>query len=288
MAGIIKYQTVTVRRLRAALLLAICYLLFDISGASAAELHFEPDLTHEGAGFTVNVVLKLARPVNAVQGVLEFDDDILELHRIDPSPSGVPLWIETPALAERGRIPFAGIFPGGIEPRLTDRIVLFRVAYAAERTGSARLSFNDVRVLLHTAEPADDEVITVPVTAVLGEGDLGIPDPPEDRIAPEPFTVNIVTEPAALAVFNARDLQSGVARYEVRERFLGLFGGYAPAVSPYELSAAWRWSIIDVRAADHAGNVRTARHVPAMLVIVYGVAAAFAALIIRSSARWRR
>jgi hypothetical protein len=271
-------------------LILIAFVLCAIPAvAEAAELFFEPVPEHTGPGFTVRAVLRLDHGVNALEGVIRFDADAVSVSRLNAAPSGTPLWITEPAADASGSIAFSGIFPGGLEPRLTDRIALMELSFAGLRTGPSRLRFEGVHVFLNEPQPREDAVRTVPLTVILDESDIGRPDVPADSSPPEPFSVAVSPDVPRLAVFSARDTGSGIAGYELRERLLGLFAsGWTTGSSPHELSARWRWSILEVRATDYAGNARTARLIPGSLIALYAILAVVAVLVIGAAARWRR
>lgn len=240
----------------------------------AADLFFEPIEGPEGPGFTVSVRVLFDEPINALEGVLIFDPGVLSVRRVNPSPVGVPLWIQPPAVTEPGELSFAGIFPGGIGARFTDRVSLFEVTFEGLSDERTTLSFRDVRVFLHGPDAQEDVVRSIPIIAIIEPEDLGEPEIVEDTIPPQPFRISVfsgdlIEGKKAVAFFLARDLQSGVAKYEIRLRLFGVFGDWEETLSPSLLSSRWPWSIIDVRATDHAGNTRVARHVPTVLIVTY-------------------
>lgn len=244
------------------------------SVAYAAQLSVEPGATPEGPGFRVQVVAQYDRAINALEGSLRFDPSFMRISRVIESPSGVPLWIERPRETSPGVFSFAGIFPGGIEPLLSNRIVVLDITFEALKTGTTEISISDARVLLHAATPTEDELELLPITVRIDGDDIGVPVIPEDTQEPEDFDIHVSSDTGlyagdTVALYLARDMQSGVDTYELREKILGVFGVYRQTDSPSTLSPMWRWSIIEVRATDRAGNAAVARYVPKTLVAMY-------------------
>lgn len=276
---------------RISILLFLSGLFIALPGSvHAAELFFEPVPEHEGPGFTVQLMLSYDRPVNAVEGVVRFDSEMLSIDSIIESPAGEPLWISPPNVQEDGSLSFAGIFPGGIEPIIADRIPLLTLTWRAHRVGQTDISIDGARVFVHGPDAQEDIVSATTLTVILDAGDLGEVLVPEDTIAPDAFRVQITSgtslgQDGTYAVFSTRDHQTGVAQYELRERILGVLGRYRSAGGITKLSALWRFSIIEVRATDRAGNSVVGRHYPSILIATYVLLGLLIGLRLR---RWRR
>ena len=278
------------RRMAIGILFLVGVLLAPLF-AHAAELSVEPNTDHEGAGFSVDIVLQFDEAVNALEGVLTYDDSLVRAARIHESPSGVPLWVSAPAVTDDGLV-FAGIFPGGIEPRLTDRITVMTVIFEVLQAGTTELGLGSVRVLKHSAIPTDDDVRTFPLTVRADASDIGPVSDADDEMPPLSFRIMVPADSGLyddrhVAVFRTRDLDGTVERYELRERVFGLFGTYRSVSSPAVLSPLWRWSIIEVRATDGSGNVVSARHIPITLVATYVLMSVFVGWGVRRSLRTR-
>lgn len=239
-----------------------------------AQLYFEPSDSHEGPGFSVELMVQFDEPINALEGVVRFDSSLVSLHRIIESPAGVPLWIEPPSITGDGVLSFAGMFPGGIGPVLTDRIPVLTLTFQALQSGTMQLEISDARVFLHGPTAREDSVRSVPLRVVLEDSDIGAVSDISDSDPPGEFGLEIIRDAPVddgqtVAIFYARDVGSGVLSYEIRERLLGIFGSYRETKSPSRLSRRWPWSIIDVRVSDRAGNHTVARHVPITLSATY-------------------
>lgn len=268
---------------------AIGHLLLALP-AHAAEFYFEPAPDAPGPGFSVRLMMRLDAPVNAVQGEVRFDPAFVSVQSLSDNPSNIPFWIERPHVAGTGTVGFAGIVPGGLQPGPVDRVPLFTATFSVLQAGRTRLSVSDALVMLHQDPPEPDRVTSVPLTVVLGPADVGEPAAAADAVPPEMFAISVirgapVRDGWASAVFSTRDLQTSVAGYELRERFLGLPGDWHNAVSPASLSWRWPLSIIEVRATDVAGNERVARTVPRTL---YGAVAVAVLVVMVAIRRMRR
>lgn len=271
------------------LLSGIGLLVFPVF-SYATELSVEPDRNHAGPGFTIRLILQYDRPINAIEGILTYDEETVRVARIIESPAGVPLWVERPFNDDAGHLSFTGIFPGGIEPRLTDRLSVLDISFEALKEGEVVLGLENVRVLLNAPVPTEDDVRVLPLTVRIGSEDIGAVAEPDDTVPPQVFDVNVVSDSGlyggkAVAVYHARDLESGIDYYEIRQRFLGVFGLWQPAEGITELSGLWRFSIMEVRATDRAGNSAIARHIPLTL---YGIYVLFGMLVVLGVRRSRK
>jgi hypothetical protein len=135
----------------------------------------------------------------------------------------------------------------------------------------------------------------------------------EDVTAPQLFEIILHSSPAVdrgryFITFSTTDKESGVSHYEVLETdprkwgfltFIAREANWTPATSPYILRDQSLRSTIQVKAVDKAGNERIVTYQPpehlrasfasvvdlAQLLVLLGIVAAFAYLIVR---RYRR
>lgn len=257
-------------------------LMLPVTGL-AAEFSFEPVQDAPSPGFTVQIVLGIDRDVNAFEGVIQYDEEVVAVAQIREGAGAVPLWVERPNVTDPGALSFAGVFPGGLQRNVRDHITLFEVVFEALVPGTTTLTIEESSVYLHGPDGDLDNVRAIPLIVTVDNDDIGTPDVGVDKIPPESFDVAIVRdvpvgERSTVAVFSTRDFQSSVAEFAIRERFLGLFGSWHTTESPAVLSIRWPFSIIDVRATDYAGNSRvehaTPRSLPLLVIVLAGGALA--------------
>ena len=270
-------------RFRITIAIVVCATLTGVS--RAAEFSFEPIHDTPETGFTVRVMLGITDDINAFEGVVRYDSALIEPALINDGSGVVAFWVERPHRVTGGTIRFAGIVPGGLQKNVRDRVELFSVTFSVLSAGTAELSVDDALVYLNTPGAVQDTVRSVPLSVILDDSDVGTFESGEDSVPPEPFMPEVVRglpvgDGATVVVFAVRDFQSGIATTEVRERPLGLFGAWEERGSPSVLSWWWPFSIIEVRATDHAGNIRVERTVP-MTLPLFAIVLAAGALVMR-------
>ena len=245
------------------LFLILCSVIFFPRIVFAATLSTEAlsDVTGERA--TVAVTLNSEdEDVNAIEGTLTFPEDRWTFQEIRTGNSIVSLWIQEPSSPTCSdgvcRILWSGIIPGGFSGR---HGIVFSIELSARRAGSSRFEIHNARVLLNdgSGSPATLRLAAAEIVAVGKSAEPLSPLISLDRTAPEPFTPEISRTPLAFdnqwfVSFNARDRETGVAYYEVREGS----GEYVRAENPYLLKDQTLRSRVVVRAVDYAGNVREA------------------------------
>ena len=285
------------------LLLATFYFLFSISAASAASLFFEPTLTEVGLNQGFDVILRLDpqnQSVNAVEGMINFSDN-LSLQSLNDGNSIIDFWIERPKAGSEG-VSFSGVMPGGYEGDLSPYWQgykpgkIMRLTFKARQEGPAQINLENFRVLLNDGSGTEAPLSTPDLrfNVRVGAVSPGI-TAKKDTTPPEPFSPQIVRDPNIFdnqfsLVFRAEDLDSGIDRYEIRERrqerdWRGLFEKeiLVQAESPYLLKDQGLKSYIEVKAVDRAGNERVAEleprnHIPWyenyldwVIIIVFGL-----------------
>lgn len=230
----------------------------------AMTAYFESDHAMYGVGDPIVVDVYLdtdeAR-VNTVEGEIFIETNTLNVLDIADGNSSVLFWIDKPAFDRNtGTILFSGITPGGLSG---EKIFLFSIILEGEQIrGTADFSFNFGRVLLHDGEGTSEPFSFIPKKIFISEDPLfENPTPlPTDREAPEDFTPTITQDDNLydgkfVLVFATQDKGSGIARYEIKEGYLGR---YIPAESPYVLKDQKSFKTIFVKAVDEAGNERVA------------------------------
>jgi hypothetical protein len=105
--------------------------------------------------------------------------------------------------------------------------------------------------------------VEIKLPEISSEGELII----LDFDPPEPFEIHLIRDPNLFGnrfaiVYTTQDKGSGIDHYEVREKFLGLFGDWKLAKSPYELTHQSLFGIIEVKAIDRVGLEQIERIVP--------------------------
>lgn len=240
----------------------------------AAKLYFSvPDEIMAGRIFTAHVLINPEEFINAVEGKIKFNPNILEYKDFSDANSVINLWIERPALIEKDTIMFSGIIPGGVGAVTYKESKIMELSFLAKKAGLARLAFEDFKVYLHQVgapkASSTAEIATINILEADGKADdkvLVI-----DFYPPEKFPIFVTKtadsfDGARVAVFSAQDKGSGIDHYEIKEKTLGLFGEWREADSPYVLRHWYPFSIIEVKAVDKVGLERIEKFIPPGLV----------------------
>lgn len=124
-------------------------------------MRIEPNqLSIEGEkDFTIDVIVESNEPVNAFAGILNFDEAILEVARIDYNTSIANLWTQTPWFTKgEGTITFAGgaTQPGGFVGSGT----LLTVKFKGKSATTTPLILTDTRILKHDGLGTDAQLQT--------------------------------------------------------------------------------------------------------------------------------
>ena len=240
----------------------ILFLLCFIPSVSlAADIFFSADKdTFElDEDFLVQVFLDTKNlAVNAIEGVVEFPADLLELKEIRDGNSAINFWIEKPHTREDNKVVFSGITAGGFSG---PKIFLFGMVFQSKKVGNDSFSFSSIQILqndgLGTKITTNEIPLTFSIVPISGDGrqkDLKITDtdPPED------FTPFVASDPTIFdgkffLIFSATDKGVGIDHYEVRE---GFWSEYERAESPYLLKDQSLGKFISIKAIDKYGNKR--------------------------------
>lgn len=259
------------------LLFVIFYLLLT-SVASASRLYFEPAPASVEGQVAVAVKLDAEMPVNVFEAAVKIPAGV-SFVRTSNGGSIVELWIEEAKYNAAAReLSFAGMVPGGFSGKGGKVLTIYtslpnggnaasvfgEFAFASDRTTLYR---NTPDALLEEAELVSSSAramisgsLALGEKIVEGGGEEIDTEPPYDFFAavsrnPEMFEGNYYV------AFYARDILSGVLRYEVAERsgkevFQYHSLDWHTASSPYILSDQSRKAHVYVKAVDHAGNER--------------------------------
>lgn len=242
--------------------------------AHAATLYFDPVHTSapiKGVGEVTLLLNPELEHINAVEGVITFPAELIEVTRVSLQNSIIPFWVEEPNVQE-GLVHFSGIIPNGFnglrEAYATERKsgIVLTLEYRGIGEGTGAFSVEDAQVFLNDGNATRAVLSTVPadLTIQASEGTQNTEDE-VDVIPPERFPVYITNDSSLagsqwFAVFSTVDKGSGVAYYEVAEAEKGVEDNikWNRATSPYILQDQTRSKDVRVRAIDHAGNVREA------------------------------
>ncbi len=230
----------------------------------AADISFSSDKNNfiPNEDFFVQVFLDTRGAViNAVEGTIAFNPDILNLKEIRDGNSSINFWVEEPHSAVDGKIDFSGIATGGFSG---SKQFLFGFVLQAKKIGNGSISFSNMQVLQNDGLGTKIETTESPFSFSVSEDsngsvpeDLKIKDtsPPENFI---PFIANneAVFDGKYFVAFSTVDKGTGIDHYEVRESFWGWGGNYVTAESPYLLKDQTLKSKIYIKAVDKTGNVR--------------------------------
>lgn len=250
--------------------------------ADAARLYFTaPAESENNKLLKIGAIVELDEFINAIEGEIEFSPSLLKFNGFSDVGSIVPLWIEKPEADENGIIRFSGIIPGGIGPIVTKQGVLFYMDFQTLNEGTTELLFKNIKAYSNEAEPrqiqTSEEKISINI-ASLTENSLDEKKEPENLILdfapPEPFQLFIAKnenffDNKNVLIFSAQDKASGIDRYEINEKLLGVFGKPVVGESPYVLSHQSLFSIIEVKAVDKVGRETISRLIPPKLIYFY-------------------
>jgi hypothetical protein len=232
--------------------------------ASAATLYFETGKTDIYVGDVFLVDFKLEsedKDINALEGRLFFDQDILEVKDISAGGSVFNIWMKEPLYSsEKGEISFTGGVAGGYQGGGAE---IFKIVFRAKTEGKTKIDFrDDTALFLNDGQGTKFSpwMRTLEVAVAKRPADVKPKDEwkeyvAEDKAAPEQFDVTM-SENAGMfggkkfISFFTTDRGSGIDHYEVKEGR----GLWHLAQSPYLLKDQELRSIIKVAAVDKAGN----------------------------------
>lgn len=225
--------------------------------------------------FIVDVIVYADEPVNALEGKIVFNTDILDLKEIRDGNSSINFWIEKPHLTLESGIIFSGITPGGFTGVNNN---LFSIIFEAKQNGIANIKVDSIKALKNDGLGTEENMTYRDTVIVVKKGDSNIhKEILEDDILPEPFNPIVTSSPSLFedkyfVVFNTQDKDSGISYYEIKEnkyKYLSFFSLWKVVESPYVLSDQSLRSHIFIRAVDNNNNIRIAEIVPAYPLVWY-------------------
>jgi hypothetical protein len=230
--------------------------------------------------FIVDLMLNTEKNevINAVEGVVSFDSNLIELEEIRDGNSIINFWIERPE-NNNNQIAFAGIIPGGYNSLPGS---IFSLVFRANDVGAGTITMNDFRALLHDglgSEVAANKlnISNFSFSIVADDSSPAQIDKIYDKLPPEIFSpvisqdINIFDNKFIL-VFATQDKGSGIDYYLVKESpsfILSSFYKWKKADSPYILQDQSLLSYIYVKAVDRNGNFRSTFLAPKNKIIFY-------------------
>ncbi len=200
---------------------------------------------------------------NALQGTIQYPENLLELKKIENGNSIIPLWLRRPMKDTTSPlIQFSGVIPGGFHGRGEIVSLVFEVT----TSGKAEVNLEGIKMLRNDGRGEELAVALHNFSMPLRRNEkisLRQSSLRTDTLPPEPFTPEIVKSVllfnnAYTLIFAAIDRQSGIDHYEVLEvphGFTGEAGGaWHAEESPYLLKDQALTSDIYVRAVDRENN----------------------------------
>lgn len=209
--------------------------------------------------YTVSIIMDTkSESINTVEGDLVYDQDGMEVLFINTSASFVNLWVEKPAISNKGTIHFSGMTPGGVSMPKGN---IFDVVFRAKNVGSFDLSLNNSILYLNDGlgTKTKDNIKNLNIQINEGKGvnsnfDLF----KNDNVKPEKFSIERSKDDSMyngnyFIVFNPIDKNSGISYVKVCELFK-----CKKIESPAPLSNQTDFYFIRVTAFDMNGNSTSA------------------------------
>jgi hypothetical protein len=265
------------------LVLSFFVFVFSSSSCLAVNVDLESDFSEINLNnkFKVDLILssEVGEIINAIEGVVNFDSNLIKLEEIRDGNSVINFWVEKPRSSDN-QVVFSGIIPGGYHGLPGP---VFSLVFTTVNLGSGQISLDDLRVLLHDglgSEVGSDKLIKSNFNFLVTSND-SLPFVPveeiEDPFSPENFIpvisqdVNIFDNKFIL-IFSTQDKGSGVDYYLVKESPSFVFSflyKWEKTESPYVLKDQNLSSYIYVKAVDKNGNKRLAFLTPENKLIFY-------------------
>lgn len=198
--------------------------------------------------------------VNAIEGVVTFPDDLVEIVDIYNGRSVVTSWLTYP-VEDGSSVVFAGIMAGGFKEAI-DPVKniglpgnIMRIVFRPLQQGAGTISFDNASVYLNDGTGSLASLTTDSLSFVLSQDGIKMTEYIEDLTPPEIFEPIItkqenVFDGRYFVIFETKDLGTGIDYYEIKEGR----GEWQKASSPYELNDQSLKSPIKIKAVDVAGN----------------------------------
>ncbi|HDQ16671.1 MAG TPA: hypothetical protein ENN31_00945 [Candidatus Vogelbacteria bacterium] len=224
---------------------------------------YKPEI-RVGEDVVVNLFLNSeGENINAFEGVVVFDNDLLEIEEIRDGNSIVNFWIERPT-EQKNQIIFSGLTPGGFNGA---EGLMFRIIFKGKNEGEAMIDMLEGRILkndgLGTEADLKTRNLKMKITSSKASQEM-VSWPMRDYEKPESFVPQIgrsemIFDNQWFVAFITQDKISGIDRYEIKESrsiILGIFKPWQEAESPHILKDQDLKSNIYIKAIDRAGNER--------------------------------
>lgn len=238
----------------------IGFLLFIAAPAFSAEFiissnHQEINIDEQ---FEVDFILNTEEEnINAIEGVISFPIEFLELKEIRYGDSIINFWIEQPNIVLKNQIVFSGITPGGYIGR---KGLVFKIIFQSIKEGSGVITIHDSKALLNDGKGTKAKVNISDLKFSISQKSSFKPSPVlkiKDATPPELFEPIIARDDNIFngqyfLVFATQDKGSGIDHYEIKE------GGrkFVIAKSPYLLQNQNLSEKIILKAIDKNNNER--------------------------------
>lgn len=252
----------------------ILFLPSIVQGA-VLELTKSQEFINRGDVFNISLVLNTEEEIiNALEVTLKYSDN-LELENISDGNSIINLWISKPKLENnRGSIFLSGLAPGGI--RTSEGIVL-NLTFKSLYSGRGDIQVENAEIFLNNPDVSETEVKISNLNFEIQNNPSITPQGQKlilDFLPPDKFQIYLsrdenIFDNSWFVSFTTQDKGSGINHYEIREKFLGIFGDWENGDSPYILSDQFLLSIIEVKALDDVGRERIATFVSIRLYGFY-------------------
>lgn len=239
--------------------------------SNAAEFYFDSGTSTISSGqqFKIDFLLNTQKEnINAIEGKIIFDNNVLELSEIRDGNSLINFWVEKPNV-KNGAVTFAGTTPGGY---IGDKGLIFSLIFTAKTSGDSFIKIENGSALkndgLGTSAKLKETNSKISILKSSGQNPI---DNTKiiDKEKPETFKPEIGKDPSMFdnkwfVVFATQDKISGTDKYEIKENKYNIFdfSKWVIAVSPYVLIDQNLTSNIYIKAIDKAGNERIVKLSP--------------------------
>ena len=241
------------------IVLVVVSYTYCVTESLAATVKVESDFRnfHIGDIFSIEVIVDTEGEIlNAVELEVMFPDEFLAYEDYDDGASVLNVWIDRPTVHDQKQIHLAGITPGGF---IGNKETLITLNFKVIQTGQGNVAITNANFLLHDGLGTQAVVKTQNLHLAATAGQSAIIVNKVDDEMPESFNPEIIFDDdvydgQAVLIFSTKDKGSGLDYFEVKE---GMFGSYAPAVSPYRIKHQALTRNIYIKAVDKNGNERT-------------------------------
>jgi hypothetical protein len=242
------------------ILIPIFIIFFQAQSAFAQSLYFSvPKETRIGETFEISVNLDSEEPVNSIDLVINFPENLLQFSGYRENDTSIRLWINTPREQE-GKVHLSGIIPGGVfglydeSSKSYKDIPLTKLIFTPVKAGLAEFSLEKGEILKNDGKGTKLDFSSLSSRVEIGVGD-GQRQGELDLVPPLPFEVVFINtdkieETPSVVLFQATDIGSGISRYEIKVGSRD----WEEGISPKEVKRGMFGKKVYVRAYDFSGN----------------------------------